>query len=193
MFLFLLHTSFLHNFLTNFASNRYLENRFIVLHFVIKYIALDIFFNGVLLSYNLGSPNKGKFVIFFPLRSNTAWRRMTLLMIKIMRKLFTCSFAPIVGTYSFNIPQVPGIPFYMSNLQKYLHLILHVFHWNVYLLINLVAIYLNVIDKGLRMHWKLQNYIWIDTNKEQIASTTQLKCTLCMTFAYKQQRTYSYQ
>ena len=68
-------------------------------------------------------------------------------MIKIMRKLFTCSFAPIVGTYSFNIPQVPGIPFDMSNLQKYLHLILHVFHWNVYLLVNLVAIYLNVIDK----------------------------------------------
>ena len=66
-------------------------------------------------------------------------------MIKIMRKLFTCSFAPIVGTYSFNIPQVPGIPFDMSNLQKistsYTTCIS--LKYNICLLINLDAIYLS--------------------------------------------------
>ena len=79
-----------------------------------------MYFSSILLfCRNLGSPNKRIFVIFFPLRSNTAKRRMTLLMIKIIGKLFTWSFAPfVVGIYSLRISQVPGILYEHDNVCK---------------------------------------------------------------------------
>ena len=66
----------------------------------------------------------------------------TLLMIKIIGKLFTWSFAPfVVGIYSLRISQVPGILYEHDNVCKNILATIHVsFYSNTFKIFEMVVI-----------------------------------------------------